>query len=103
MSAESIKVDLFKGEVKGSYSFTVLFKDGSMYTQTMQTFPSLAKTVLEAYRHMKTGSDLQGVSEENFIACIQLIDSGLPERKHEQINYNGKTLSLCIQNIDSGG
>lgn len=100
MSTESVKVDLFKGEVKGSYSFTVLFKDGSMYTQTMQTFPSLAKTVLEAYRYMRNGSDLQGVSDEDFIACIQLIDSGLPEIKHEQKTYSGKTLSICIQSID---
>ncbi|QVG64125.1 hypothetical protein Herod_00061 [Acinetobacter phage Herod] len=101
MSIESIKIDLFKGEIKGSYSFTVKFQSGEMYTQTMQTFPSLAKNVLDSYRH-KRGS-LEGISDEDFIACIRLIDQGLPERNHEQINYNGKTLSLCIQNIDSGG
>lgn len=99
MSAESIKVDLFKGEVRGSYSFTVRFQSGEMYTQTMQTFPSLAKNVLDSYKEMR--GNLEGVSDEDFIACIRLIDKGLPERKHEQFNYNGKTLSICIQNIDN--
>ena len=99
MSKESIKIDLFKGEIKGSYSFTVKFKSGEMYTQTMQTFPSLAKSVLDAYRYMR--NDLEGVSDEDFIACTQLIDSGLPEISYEQKTYSGKTLSICIQHINN--
>jgi len=97
MSKESMKVDLFKGEVEGSYSFSILFSDGTMYVQTIQSFPSLAKTTISAYRSMNGAED---VSDEDFIACLQLIDSGLPERNYEQKTYCGKTLSICIQNID---